>query len=1338
MNRPFRYLMISVLLLLACAKETAPVEESLRPASGSYETMIFKADTDEGLKTTLGSDRTIRWQSWDKISVFSGPNAAGQTFTVKSLDNENKTAHFEGLGLPAEQYYALSPAQNLASISNGILTASMPLVQGVLQNSFGAQANLSAAQSDGISDVFYFRNVGAILAVKQQNSGVVGIRIEALNNQKMTGEATISFDENSLPFVVPTQNAHDYVLLNGAFTAGDIYYASVFPGDYTSGFRVTLYRPGSWVSFTNSTPLRLERNQNVLLAELPLVAEEKWKNSGTVSLEGSGPEQGRKLAFVGNTYGDMNISRNRGTQIEAFAQDEYNYEIFTRLEKGKAVYFKDEQNKLYTIADGWALPIQRVEEACAPGIDADGVYRVRVQLPYGKAYLQPVTEVKCNRSGTDIATLDYVSNGVWTASGVSLSGSETRYKFHFTIDGQTQVYGRMANTDATPTSETAPSYYYVQPAAMDQWEPAFKFSSGYANVSNRYFADLTLSMNEDAGHYTHQFILLDAENLPDIENGDEMFIRGPGAMEAGQQLAYVTDAWRNTSLSGAGEPASIRGPEGYNYEIFTKLEKGKKFWFVDEKKGCKYAPNADATALEPVASPSQVAYAGVGVTGVYRIRMNFLTGVLSIFRVDIANFKQPASSYGQNMTYAGNGTWRLERFDIRWKNQSWNSHEDRYKFALWISYDASGQQYINQWFDMANLVPNDRPSTRSDIGTNYFYVQPFNTSDWNGCFKFPDYLCSNQADVATMRATVSLCLNPDAGCYSHSFTQEEAVDATPVYTALQATSSEESFDLHLSANGTVFEGVSTFMQGANVTCVATDELGRKSNVSYPSSVTGVAYMVVSRDLSSASFTSLGELLAEGNAVNGFSDRSGATLPYVGKGVFRGTNLTFAGSAEGAADAMTPTYPFSRYGRARFTFIKPSSSYSPQFRRLDGSRMALENSAYGNTSEMQINPGVYDITVDLRNFTLQILPKHSSRRRITVMGSSVPTGTGATDNKGYMYLYAQNALTSGWLLSNRSVPGNNTITLTERYDDILMDAGEYVVYALSLGNEGIHGAADQNAVSAQWKNNMKRLIERSRKEGRKVVVTANYGRGDFNASDYAQVKAVNLEIQQWDVPSLNLLGSVDDEAGHWPSGYQNGDDVSHPNDAGHAEMSYTLVPSLFDAMDAGKALPTRQTEGHLDLGSRSLRFTPEATVHPFTVACYVKTTSTGTILTVKTADGQKAVSADKALVAGGRLNDGNWHLLAFTHYYAQGVSVLYVDGVEQSRENERLVPQNFTVGPHASGKELFFWRSAMNGLEMQALAEGKMLKSSLELYAPLLSGSLTNLAPSTNSSLTLGE
>lgn len=60
--------------------------------------------------------------------------------------------------------------------------------------------------------------------------------------------------------------------------------------------------------------------------------------------------------------------------------------------------------------------------------------------------------------------------------------------------------------------------------------------------------------------------------------------------------------------------------------------------------------------------------------------------------------------------------------------------------------------------------------------------------------------------------------------------------------------------------------------------------------------------------------------------------------------------------------------------------------------------------------------------------------------------------------------------------------------------------------------------------------------------------------------------MDLFIHELDAPSVNLLGAVDDGGGRWAPGYRF-DDL-HPNDAGHEEMLYTIVPSLLDALYDG--------------------------------------------------------------------------------------------------------------------------------------------------------------------------
>ncbi len=108
-----------------------------------------------------------------------------------------------------------------------------------------------------------------------------------------------------------------------------------------------------------------------------------------------------------------------------------------------------------------------------------------------------------------------------------------------------------------------------------------------------------------------------------------------------------------------------------------------------------------------------------------------------------------------------------------------------------------------------------------------------------------------------------------------------------------------------------------------------------------------------------------------------------------------------------------------------------------------------------------------------------------------------------------------------------------------------------------------------------------------------------------------------------------------------------------------------------------------------------------------------------------------------------INDGAWHKVTLTHYYAWGNTTLYTDTAVGGSVTEQLEAKVF--GLHGAGapanvnyRNWFFYRSGMNELEIGAMNENKMLKSSLELYAPLNmqaeggAAMFANLAQSTNS------
>lgn len=522
-----------------------------------------------------------------------------------------------------------------------------------------------------------------------------------------------------------------------------------------------------------------------------------------------------------------------------------------------------------------------------------------------------------------------------------------------------------------------------------------------------------------------------------------------------------------------------------------------------------------------------------------------------------------------------------------------------------------------------------------------------------------------------------------------------------------------------------------------------------NNYSIAAPVTGQIRLTI--DLSSKTYeiTPIESWTLVGSVTpNGWTVDKGVPLAYQGKGVWGGrVKLT---GISGVSD------------RERFNFVM-NRSWDYVMKRVKGTTNEVGMGTQGyNTEDINLNHGTYHITLDLRRYVYYIDcgEEGIDPFKISVMGSSVANGQGATNNHGYAYMYGEllderfrnQESKFPWYTSGIAVNGNNTLNLLARYNDLIHDCGTYVIFGLSLGNEGIHNAADQQAVYNQFRDNMQTLIKKAREDGKYPVMMNNYTRGDFDASDYEYVKQMNLLIHEWDLPSVNLLGAIDNGSGVWANGYQNGDDIYHPTTDGHREFTYAMVPSLFDAIDAGKKQPVRVIGTSYSLADkRVLEFTPEETVHPFTISFKVKGTADGIIAsfanggnatgTLKIQDGVVVYDSPLTGEIKGTVNvtDNQWHVVSLTHYYAQGRTLLYTDKVLAGELDEKLTVGKFIVGDNTftvgrEYSELFFYRSAMVQEEIDKLCDGRMLKSSLEIYAPLdgSKSTIENLAQSMNS------
>lgn len=476
--------------------------------------------------------------------------------------------------------------------------------------------------------------------------------------------------------------------------------------------------------------------------------------------------------------------------------------------------------------------------------------------------------------------------------------------------------------------------------------------------------------------------------------------------------------------------------------------------------------------------------------------------------------------------------------------------------------------------------------------------------------------------------------------------------------------------------------------------------------------------------------------------------AGTTLDYKGDGVWRSTvNLSKFGSNE---------YP------GRYFYFTLNGDDSKALRRIVCTNDIRLDTGQG-LENIRLNNGIYDITLDLNNLTYGI-EGDLDPMKISVFGSSVANGQGADSFHGYAYLYgeqlkernASGISPNALYTSGVSIGGNTTTALKNRYIDILHDFGKYVIIGLSMANEGLPSSSDKQAVFTQFRDKMLSLISSLREDGKTVVVMNNYTNSDYGPADYEKIKAINLLIHEWDVPSFNTLGAIDDGSGHWAPGYLA--DGWHPNNAGHQEFMYAMVPSLFDALIQDKPLPVRDRSQSIVLGKgETIEITPEGVLHPFTLALRLNVTSPGKILSFNQGTGRLASTPTLFVDENGVLNyarsassnpistginvlDGEWHDVALSHYYARGMTKIYVDGKEVASSQENInFNSSFIIGDTDNSSslelgELFLWRAGMNEEEMAALSSGSMLKSSLEIYAPMkvdTEGTIPNLAQSTN-------
>lgn len=371
--------------------------------------------------------------------------------------------------------------------------------------------------------------------------------------------------------------------------------------------------------------------------------------------------------------------------------------------------------------------------------------------------------------------------------------------------------------------------------------------------------------------------------------------------------------------------------------------------------------------------------------------------------------------------------------------------------------------------------------------------------------------------------------------------------------------------------------------------------------------------------------------------------------------------------------------------------------------------------------------------------LQETAKTNSHMKLVIYGSSVASGAGATDYHGWAYRLKTVLEKRNWTVVNKSIGGDSTTKLLARFNrDLLPEKPDVVIIALSLTNEGVMQSPGE--AFASYAANLRKLVQMCRHHGIVPIISNAYPNNAYTPTHYDLLRKFNDELNSWPVASLDFMGTVDDGEGHWQA--ECWKDGAHPNELGHEEMFHAIPPSLFDALiDATGSLPPpgntwMRVTRDPNVATAPLKCHTRDPMHSFSVAVTVMFLEVPRDRAVVLAVNDSVVAFDAGRVVyeaegGGRIEgtetvEANrpFHLV-LTYSHANRQTRLWLDGKQVGSLSQQMIPVDFFLGGSQTlgGREcllrnFLLYRSCLNGDQVMALAQGRILRSSLDLYAPL--------------------
>lgn len=422
-----------------------------------------------------------------------------------------------------------------------------------------------------------------------------------------------------------------------------------------------------------------------------------------LKIGGEGAEAGQQFNYLKNDDW-YNVGDNFNDFLGRI--DGFYYEIFTHLDANKPYYFYSEKDgmKYFSAAD---FSEAASAEAASTTVSESGEYRIRINIANNAIQILPITNVCVRGAGNKMtrenASLSYIGGGVWKGQSIVVR--------HHTWDNGTRADGRYKFNMSfnTAEGERTQGLNYIQGGSNGrvQWggsgewdERMFTWPGSVIDPDKtdweRYTVDITLNMNTANQQYNHAL-----SNVKDthssFEVGDPLFLGCENA-EGGRQFFYL----KNSDYYSGGVNDVTGAPAGNYYEMFLHLDADKPYYFYYNNGVEKYLNAANFAAVET----KEAASVNVAESGEYRIRVDAATLAVTTLRITEMFVYGADNSMKANMSYIGDGVWKVEQATVTHK--TWDNatrQDNRYMYRMVI--DGKTQAVGRSTGDFAKWVDND-------------------------------------------------------------------------------------------------------------------------------------------------------------------------------------------------------------------------------------------------------------------------------------------------------------------------------------------------------------------------------------------------------------------------------------------------------------------------------------------------------------------------------------------------------------------------------------------------------------------------------------------------------